>query len=74
MRRLLCIKPTAEAAHDFSMVMQNSTINFHQSKGAMGGDTLVAHQSTLSPENVSVRDLVISLQAERLKFFASSAE
>jgi len=74
MRRPLSIKPTAEAAHDFSMVMQNSSINFHQSKGAMGGDSLVAHQSTLSPENVSVRDLVISLQAERLKFLASPAE
>lgn len=74
MRRLLSIKPTAEAAHDFSMIMQNTNINFHQSKGSVGGDSLVAHQSTICPENVSVRDLVISLQAGRLKFFASPAQ
>jgi hypothetical protein len=72
MRRLLSIKPTAEAAHDFSMIMKNA--NFQQSKGSVGGDSLVAHQSTICPENVLVRDLVISLQAGRLKFFASPAE
>ncbi|WP_460483503.1 hypothetical protein [Comamonas humi] len=68
MRKILSIKATAEAAHDFSMLLQNAVKIPSGSGDAARSSALRLHGCRVSSSNGALQDFVITSQVGRLKY------
>lgn len=62
MRKILTIKATAEAAHDFFMLLQNSVKTSFGSEETADGNALNLHKCRIASGNSTLQDFAIAPQ------------